>query len=135
MFADSLGLDDGVLFYLIGVIVYLFKGHAHLAGQHIGEEAQPSHVHAKHRNAFGTHAAGRIEEGAVAAERDSKVGSEVLIIEDIGVPDVEMLVADKELIVRTVDEHLRTMSFEDVGDMLYGHRLPRLKCIAEEGKA
>ena len=46
-----------------------------------------------------------------------------------------MLIANKKLIVRTVDENLRTMGFEDVGDMLYGYRLPRLECIAEEGKA
>ena len=46
-----------------------------------------------------------------------------------------MLVADEKLIIRSVNEYLCAMGFENVGDMLNGYRLPRLECIAEEGKA
>ena len=101
-FALSLNLYHGVLLQHIILLIYRIQSILYFTGQHIGKEPQASHVDPDDGRALSPHPAGGFEERSVAAHGDDIIHIEVVIIENSGGLDIQLLGMREEIIERAI---------------------------------
>ena len=127
-------LDDGMLLYLAFTGIETVQRRLYLTRQDIRKEAQASHIDADDRSTLGTHTARRLEEGTITTHGDDVIDIEVVVLEDSGDIQLQMLVTCQEVIIGTFHIHLSPTLVEIIEDDFDGSRLLGLVFIAKYGE-
>ena len=106
----------------------------YVVGREAGKEAEAPRVEADDGNLFVAHAAGHVEEGAVAAHAHNVVGCELVVGDDFALGHVNLQVVCEELMERFGYSQFGLPLCANGEKLLHGSTLALLMNIAKEGK-